>query len=686
MSDDLPPGFQLSAPAGAAAPDPGALPPGFVVAPSTSAPSPIGQEQPSALERVGHGADRSLQGIHQAFLELKNYVAPSDRNAKDLKDYTDNLNDEEALYQKGRGANAGIDWMSMAGNAGITAPLMLIPGAGAASVGGRIAAGAGLGAADAAAQPTASGAIGDRTKNTLVGALTGAIANPVAGAATDKLVSALSGIPGRISGAMANMGGENSIERVISEVPDIANLAPEARDQLIAEARTQIDKTGQLDAQGLARKANLIANGLTPTTSMVTRDPTQWTIERNLQKLAQSPDHGLSATGQALTGVYQGNDKALIAKASEIAAPYGAATQEARGMTVMSSLDDLAKASQKDVSSVYNAVREARGADLASDGRNLASTLKDLADSPAADPITQAATRRLKSLGMLDADGNLTNETMTVSQLEGLRQHINAQPNGFGKSQVIKAIDQDAIGGLGEDVFKGARAGAAERFQMLGNPATQKALNNFGELSQGKAAQGFMQSQILSAPEQDVQSLLGTLSHIPDEGARSNAMNAIRGGLMEHLQDAAIKDNGQFSGVALQKAMDKIGPNKLAMILGPDAHGKLQSLARASIDATYEPAYSAVNHSNTTPTMLSLVQKIRALPIPEGLSLPEGTEAAAARMGYSGQLANALKAKVPPPPAALSPAMQARLSRLLYAGAAPAAAAGVNQLRNPSSQ
>lgn len=675
---DLPPGFQLVQPE----PDPSALPPGFVALPH--APS-FQQEAPNVVERVGHGADRTLSGIHQAFLELKNTVSPSDKNARDLKDYTDNLNEEERLYQKGRGPNAGIDWASLGGSAGIAAPLALIPGAGTGVL-ARVGMGALQGGVDAAAQPTATGSMWDRAKNTAVGVGTGAVVSPVAGAITDKLVSSLSSIPGRFRGAAANMAGQNSPNRVLREVPDIANVPDAgARANLMAEAQAQIDKSGQLDAPALARKANLLANGLTPTSSMVTRDPAQWSVERNLQKLAGSPDTGLSATGQQLTRVYQGNDAALTAKAAEIAQPYGAATQEGRGMTVMSSLDDLAKASQKDVSSVYDTVRQSRGEELASDARNLHSTLNDLSDSPAADPVTEAAKRRLTKLGMMDKDGNLTDKSLTVTQAEGLRQFINQQPNAYGKSQIIKAIDQDVVGGLGEDAFKGARAGAKARFDMLNNPATQKALNNIGELSQGKSAQTFIKSQIISAPEQDVNSLIATIGNMPDQAQRATAMNAIRGGVMEHLQDAAVLNNGQFSGAKLQKAMDAIGENKLKMVLGPDAHAKLSSLSRAASDATYEPPYSSVNYSNTAPTLLSLMQKVRTLPFSEML-VPEGAEKVAARSGYAGQLADALKAKAPTPNVGLSPALQKRLVALLAAGATPMAATGINQLRNPSSQ
>lgn len=676
MSDTLPAGFQLA--------DSSALPDGFVPLPTTP---PIAvQAPPNILESIGHGADQTIQGVHQAFLELKHAISPSDKSAQDLKDYTANINEDEGYYQKGRGKDAGVDWPSLGGSAAIAAPLALIPGAGEGAI-ARLGIGAAQGGLDAAAQPTSTGSMWDRAKNTAVGAVTGGVVAPVAGAITDKLVNALSSIPGRFAGSQA----DRTAARVLKEVPDIGNVPGDARDSLIKEAQSQINQSGQLDAPALARKANLIANGLTPTTSMVTRDPAQWSVERNLQKLAGSPDTGLSATGQQLTRVYQGNDAALTSKAAELAQPYGASTQEGRGMTAISNLDDFAKASQKEVKAAYDNVRDTQGEDLASDARNVYSTLKDpdVADNAYAQPIIDSVSKRLKRVGMIDDEGNLTPKTMTVSASEEFRKFVQTLKSGDPKTDriadmFIKATDADVLSGTGENAFGGARQVAQQRFQSLYNPATQKALNNIGELTQGKSAQTFIKSQIVSAPEMDVSSLLQTVGKMAPEKQEST-MNAIRGGVMEHLQDAAVKNNGQFSGASLGKAMDDIGPNKLQMVLGQGAYSKLVSLRRAAVDATYEPPYSSVNYSNTAPTLLSLMQKVRTLPFSEML-VPEGAEKVAARSGYAGQLSSALKAKGPAPSVTLSPEIQKRLAALLAAGATPAAATGINQLRNPGSQ
>jgi hypothetical protein len=555
--------------------------------------------------------------------------------------------------------------------------------------------------------------------------VTGGVAAPIAGAAGDKLVQGLNWARGQIGGIGARLAGENTADRVLKEVPEILNVPDpaageagaaaaqgasdplaaatraageaatgatvkpqlnDAQQSLIAEGQKMISQTGQLDTEQLARKANLLANQLQPTTSMVTRDPADWTLERNLQKLAQSPEEALSQTGDKLTKVYQANDQALTKGLQSQAAPFGDATQEARGMTIMQGAQDLAKASQKDVSSVYDAVRDAKGEQLGSDAKNLYSTLDDLKDNTYAEKLVSSVSNKLKRFGMVDADGNLTNNSLTVTQSEELRKFVNTLPNDYGKKDIINAIDSDVLSGTGEDAFKGARAAAKARFDMLRNPATQSALENLGELSQGKTAQNFIQRQVISAPDQDVASLVGTIGQMPQK-SQDAAMSAVKGGVMDYLHAAAVNPNsGQFSGANLAKAMRVVGDNKLDMVLGKEGADKLRSLSQAALDATYQPAYSAVNNSNTAPMLLSLARQARAIPgVP--LVVNENLEKMAARSGYAGQLANALKAKPAAPEVGIPQNMQKALADALARAGGPVGAQALYNVRqNPGQQ
>jgi hypothetical protein len=204
-------------------------------------------------------------------------------------------------------------------------------------------------------------------------------------------------------------------------------------------------------------------------------------------------------------------------------------------------------------------------------------------------------------------------------------------------------------------------------------------------LQQGKAAQGFIQQQIVSGADQDVGTLIATLNKIADPTKRETAFTALRDGVLLHLQNKAVNPNsGQFSGAALNKALTEIGDEKLLGIFGMQGAQELKNLARAGLDATYQPPYAAVNSSNTAPMLMGLVNKGQAM---VGLPLPglnEAAQRAAARSGYAGQLAEAMAARgrAPPPqiPGPVSRSAE-ELAAALRVGAGPATYGSFDQAR-----
>jgi hypothetical protein len=602
--------------------------------------------EPGMMARVGRGAQDVVDRLTQLTIGAGEKIGMLEPGIGDLA--TKAMNEEAQQYESDRqaakGGDAGFDLARITGNVGMQAPLALIPG-GQKSILSRAAVGGTQGAASGALQFDPSNSVEGSARNIGLGAGAGAIAGPVIGILGDKIGKVIRGLVGRAKGVGAKISGEASDAAILNAVPELNDLPPAQKIGLLAEAKKQIAQMGVLDDAAMSRKANLVANDVTPTKSMVTRDPADWTLERNLQKLAQSPDDEISGVGKQLTDVYQRNDAALSGKLGSMSESIPKATQEGYGMKVMKSLDDLAEASQDDVGKLYEQVRVAKGNDLASDARNLAATLDDLKDSTYAEKMVSSVTNKLRRFGMLDSDGQLTSKTLTVDQAEELRKFVNKLPNDFGKRDIIRAIDADVVSGLGDDAFSGARKAASERFGMLDNPATQRALNSFGELQQGKTAQNFIKSQVIDAAEQDVKTLVDTIGKITDQAKRKEATEAMRGGVLAYLESKAVNPNsGQFSGANFNKAVQTIGPKKLSLLLGDAQAKQVQSLARASLDATYQPAFSAVNNSNTAPMLMSLMQKARTIPgVP--LLVTDEAQKIAARSGYKSQLAEALAAQ-----------------------------------------
>lgn len=593
-------------------------------------------EAPSWWERLGRGGQNTVDRLAQLTVAGGEKLGVYPEGLGDIM--TQQMNEERASYDKARGG--GFDPVEMVGTIGTQAPLVALPG-GKESKLAQVGYGALSGGLSGLLQYDPTNSAAGSVENTARGAAIGAAANPAFRYLGNKAGQAISAVAGRIKGLFARFGGEMSDDVINKAIPELADLPPNVRADLLREAKAQIAQSGELSADQLSRKANLLANEVTPLKSMVTRDPADWTLERNLQKLGQSPDPEMSGIGRELTDVYQHNDAALSRRLTGLGG--GKATQEGYGQQVMKSLDDLSEASQAEVGKLYTAIREAKGDDLAFDGRSLKSTLDDLKDNAYSEKLVQSVTNKLRRFGMIGNDGELTTNTLTVAQAEELRKFVNKLPNDFGKRDIIKAIDSDVIEGAGEDAFKAARDAAGKRFAMLENPSTQRALNAYGELTQGKTAQNFIKSQVIDGATQDVKSLISTLSKIEDAGKRAEAMEALRGGVLTHLQSKAINPNsGQFSGAMLNRAMREIGDEKLQLILGGD-YQKLQSLARASLDATYQPAYSAVNNSNTAPMLMGLMQRARTIPgVP--LLVTDEAQRLAAQSGYQNQLAEALSA------------------------------------------
>jgi hypothetical protein len=628
----------------------------------------------NAWTRFGHGAWQTVNRVKQLAMDAGEATGLSEKGGAD--ELTRKANQVESAYQNSRGKQANtFDPASAAGNAAMQAPLALLPGGGA-TMGVRTIAGALSGAASGALAYDPTNSLKKSAQNTGTGAVVGAVAAPVMGYIGDKAPGVWKAAIGRLKGLLADGKDPGSIAAAI---PELAQMPPEAQRDLIAEAQGMIRKTGSLDAEALARKANLVANGLTPTTSMVTRDPATWTAERNLQKLAQSPDEALAKTGRQLTDVYQGNDRALTEKLGSMGSGLPKGDAEEQGMVVMKKLDELADASQKEVGKLYEQVRQAHGGDLASDAKNLASTLDNLKDNTYAEKLVSSVSNKLKRFGMMDKEGNLTTQTLTVDQAEELRKFVNTLPNDYGRRDIIKAIDTDVLSGGGADLFGGARSAASQRFAMLDNPTTQKALATWGELQQGKTAQSFIKSQVISAPAQDVKTLVDTLANLPGP-KKDEAMNALKAGVLDHLQGKAVLSNGQFSGTGLDKALTAIGDDKLALVLGKDQLAQLKSLARAAKDATQEPAYAAVNHSNTAPMLMGLANKARYLQTAPVISHSiEVGKKLYTQNKAAGELADALAAraggKMSIPPGSND------LAAALAAMGAPASSAVLNQRR-----
>jgi hypothetical protein len=134
-------------------------------------------EQPPILARIGRGMMDIAQGSKQLYLKGKDAITGDN----EAEDYTRHVDEEVALYEKGRGEKAGIDWWRIGGNVAATLPVALLPGAASAGVAVRTGAGALQGATASALNFTPEGE--SKMDQVVTGAIAGgALPNVLAGA------------------------------------------------------------------------------------------------------------------------------------------------------------------------------------------------------------------------------------------------------------------------------------------------------------------------------------------------------------------------------------------------------------------------------------------------------------------------------------------------------------------------
>lgn len=608
---------------------------------------------------------------------------------KDLQDYTTRAN------AQGAGVNVPFlgktDFPRLLGSAAATAPLALVPGG--EGVMGAIGSGAMTGGATGLAQFDPSNSAAGVLKNTAAGAVSGAVLNPAIHGIGNLASKAASGLVDRWKGMEAMTPTVDDV----SKLPGFEQLPIDQQGNVLKDAQAQMAQRGSIDTESLARKSNLMAHGLTPTEGMVTRDAGTWANERNMAKtMQQSANPAIQAQGRRLNNVFVQNDQRLSDGLRGMSTDLPPGNHETYGQTAMTVVNDIQKDSQAQVGQLYKQIRDTVGDNVGARPNAILDTINELSTSPAADPIVDATHRWMIKKGILTkaADGSYQPDgTLSITQAEALRQHINSQPNSFGKAQLIRGVDKDVLDTAGSDQFGQARDAAKERFQALDNPAVQRVLNTYGELQQGRTAQNFIQQHVLSAPMQDVHSLVGTVMKYGTPEQQDTFRSALQAGVMKHLEDKSINQTtGQFSGTALDKNMKEIGDARMIEFMDPDRMEKLQNLRQAAVDSTVQPPHSAVNHSNSGAALLGLGNErllgpgFKAfLPDIAHEVLPSAISNAPQNAAVKSAVNNTLAARGLPPPTPPNPLIK-QLSRMLSMGAVPAIANQVAQPKKPAPQ
>ncbi len=577
-----------------------------------------GVREPTAVERLGRGMWDIGAGLKQMYLHVTNPTA-----AKAFQRAED---EELAIYEAGTGP--GFDPWRMGGQAAATAPTILVGGGGGLL--GRAALGAGVGGLTGASMYTKE----DESR------LGNVMAGSVGGAAVPAAISGVSRLAGPVVSKFARGIGQirrapGVRRRVATELADrgvdFTKLSDDVQKKLIFDARTQLAATGNLDASALARRVKAEGLGFqgvsAPTSAQVTRSPRQWAQERNLQRIPEA--------GEELTERFAAQDEQFVRLRGQVAGPKVEEEVYDTGESVVGALTRKWGESQKRVSAIYTDIRKKYGEQHGVQLSRLSAALDDASQDVPNFPVTESIKNRLTKLGVKEGS-----EALTVRQAEGLRKAINRLPDGGDpnlmrvKREMVAALDDDVIEGVGDDVFRNARAAAKARFDDFSSNVAKKVVE--GNLPPDKTFEAIIKG--------NVSDLQGLKTNLLETEYGQKAWERIRQQVLSQVWKKAAPQGAEspFSGIAFKKMVnDRIGQRRLGVLFDQSELSMINAIADVGMDLTYTPPRSAVNWSNTAPMIYSLLSKAGRFVPGVGDQVKAAADAAIDRYAVSSALGGA---------------------------------------------
>lgn len=566
--------------------------------------------KPTRLERFGRGFADVTQGVKQGYLSVKDMIS----GGAESDTYTAEKTDELQRYERGRGPDAGIDWMRMGGNVAATAPAMLIPGA-QSTLPVRMMAGAAGGGAASGAMFTPEGE--SKIGQIAVGAALGAAAPAAVHAAKQGMRSVGNFMRGAPPPVPVQQLEQQIILRLEQQGLDYNKLTQTVKESLLADAQKAISTGGTLDDAMLANKATIESIGAKPTRASVTRNPKDWQTEKNLR--------GITGVGEQIAERDQTNAKAMVDYLGKLREGTGGKTSTAyeAGESAITAIQVQDKAKERAVGELYNAFRDSGLKEAQVPEARLTEALAKIIDEVGLDNVPAAVQKRLKDFGFI---GGERTRYLTVQEADLFNRLLNANNPGQGPASKTIGMLKGALNeslietpGGGELLTK-AREAAAQRF------AEQRAGKGITAALDDVSPDRFVQKFVIGA---DVKDLRAMMSELGKSSQGKQAIQDVKGHIFDtlmlkatgatNIDDVAGKP---FSGVKFSKALDSISPEKLHQLFTPKEMEALRTLQKASKLLTEDVPFSDVNYSKTSAALANLIFRIGSTPMLGKVVLP----------------------------------------------------------------
>lgn len=477
--------------------------------------------------------------------------------------------DKERQFKRSpyQGSTAG----KIAGTVLGTVPTMMIPGAGWIG---------------ALGQGAASGALMSDNildwRKSVPAALEGALTGAVVKGGIDYVAAPI------VRAAANSAPGKAAINAVTSRLP-IKRGPPRPRPMPPVPDPKVAERTARFNRVGVSN----------PTTAMVTRNPTAWTRERNLQQLTE---------GQPVKDAILSVQDDLYNAAQSITA--GAPGREATGKTVKEIVEVRNKRLGEAVSALYTRAREQYGDVAVPSLDNMWSTMANPAwrNNPKFGGMSNSITGMLKDFNVIDdAGANIPGASLSLTQADELRKFIGSLGDGTdptvkaGRKMLIEALDNDVLANVGDDAFRAARTAARDRFAEFESGLTNKMANDgmFDEALPTRIVQP-------GTSHEQVRDLFKTLGEEGEAGKQ--AIEGIRRQVLADMLNnpSAMMTDGTttaINGKTLWNAFER-NKDRYKVIFGDEMFPQVNDYITAVRDATVQPAMSSVNTSGTAAMLM----------------------------------------------------------------------------------
>lgn len=495
-----------------------------------------------------------------------------------------------------------------------------------------------------------------KTGQVLAGGVGGAVVSPVVGKSFDWLAPLVKRVTATFSsGDAINRQASEQINEAVAKVVNESggDVSPAVREQLKRQV-TEALKSGQrLDASAALRKQDFNAEGLPSLLGQITRDPKQFSTERNL--------YGVEGIGDPIREVLRAQNAGIGRKLGNLGGTTAAEPVPAG--TAM--IESLASVDEKLASAVRAAYKNARASsgkdwDIPMQGlaQDAAQVIDDFGVGAERNAVPSAIAAKLKAFGIVGDPGMTQKRVFNFEEADKLLKQINSHASGGPNASLdaLRAAVKRSMTDAGEgvnDPFALPRKMAAERFKLMDAvPALRASADG------SASADNFVKRYIIDGKAKEVAKLAELL---PAE-AKAEAKKQIASTLYRAAFGENLAGDKAVSPERFAKELRGLGTDKLKAFFSPEEIEQLQRVARISAYIGSDPAAASISRGSNTGG--ALFNQLGRLP---GMSGSVSLAQSLSRPFVQGQQASkALQANIPKA-TNLSPKEVAALSGLLNA-------------------